>query len=112
MGATGATGVVIGATGATGPTGPTGQGIVGWEIVSTSATDSDDKTLTVTCAGPGNSVLGGGFRVTAQTASDRQKLSVIQNYPSANTTWTVMAVETVTVNNTWTLDVYAVCGVA
>jgi hypothetical protein len=89
-----------------------GAGIVGWEIVTSALTDSADKTVTVSCAGASNSILGGGYRVTAASASDRQKITVIQNYPSGPTSWTVMAVETAAIAVNWTLDVYAVCGVA
>jgi hypothetical protein len=88
-----------------------GAGIVGWEIVSASSTNSADKTLAVTCSNPGTSILGGGYAVTASSPDD-QKISVIQNYPSATTTWTVRAIETTSIPASWTLAAYAVCGVA
>jgi hypothetical protein len=90
-----------------------GAGIVGWEIVnSNSLTDSNDKTLTVTCQGANNSILGGGYQVTTVSNSDRQKVSVVQNYPSGGTQWTVQALEAQPISNNWTLIAYAVCGVA
>ena len=89
-----------------------GAGIVGWEIVTSAVTDSSDKTVTVTCAGVGNSILGGGYRVQAGSSSDLAKVSVVQNYPSGATTWTVQAVETAAISGDWTLTVYGSCGVA
>jgi hypothetical protein len=89
-----------------------GAGIVGWQIVTHTTTDSADKIVTVTCTDPNDSILGGGYQVTAGSSSDRQKLSVVQNYPSSNTQWTVQAVETASVASNWTLTSYAVCGVA
>ena len=95
----------------TGPTGPIGGGIIGWEIISSSQTSSADKTLTVTCSDPSTSILGGGHSVIAGSPDD-QKISVIQSYPSGTTTWTVRAIETTSVPTAWTLQAYAVCGVA
>ena len=43
---------------------------------------------------------------------DDQKISVSQNYPSGLTTWTVRAIETTSIPASWTLEAYAVCGVA
>lgn len=95
-----------------GATGPMGAGIVGWQIITTTQTDSADKTLTVTCTNAGSSILGGGYRVQASSNSDLQKISVVQNYPSGNTTWTVQAIEVQAIPTGWTLTTYAVCGVA
>jgi hypothetical protein len=89
-----------------------GAGIVGWEIVTTTITNSNDKTVTATCASPGNSILGGGYRVQASSASDLGKVTVVANYPSGATTWTVQAVETASIAGNWTLTVYGSCGVA
>jgi hypothetical protein len=89
-----------------------GAGIVGWEIVTETVTDSNDKAVTVACQGANNSILGGGYQVTAASASDRQKVAVVQSYPSAVTMWTVMALESQPISGNWTLVAYAVCGVA
>jgi hypothetical protein len=67
--------------------------------VKASQTSSADKSLTVTCAGPGDSILGGGYAVTAGSPDD-QKISVIQSYPSAVASWTVRAVETAAIPGT------------
>lgn len=83
---------------------------MGWEIVTNSQTDSADKTVSVSCAGIGNKVLGGGYQVSA--GGNESKVSVVQNYPSAQTTWTVQAVENVGIAGSWTLSAYAVCGTA
>jgi hypothetical protein len=89
-----------------------GAGIVGWEVVTNTVTNSSDKTVNATCDTPGNSVLGGGYRVQAGSASDLAKITVVANYPSGATTWTVQAVETASVAGNWSLTVYGACGVA
>jgi len=66
----------------------------------------------VACAGVNNSILGGGYQISGVGSPDVQKLTVVQNYPSNQTHWTVQAVEAQPVGSSWTLTAYAVCGVA
>lgn len=89
-----------------------GAGIVGWEVVTTTVTNSNDKTVTAVCAAPGNSILGGGYRVQAGSSSDLAKISVVANFPSGVTSWSVQAVESAAISGNWSLTVYGACGVA
>jgi hypothetical protein len=75
-------------------------------------TNSSDKTITVSCTGAQNKVLGGGYQISGVAGADLQRLSVLQSYPSGATSWTVQGVETSPVNTSWTLTAYAVCGAA
>nr|AKQ03861.1 hypothetical protein [uncultured actinobacterium Rifle_16ft_4_minimus_38826] len=111
MGPTGATGPQ-GVQGLLGPTGPTGAGVVGWEIVTSSQTDSADKLISVSCSPGANKVLGGGYQISGVSAGDSRKLVVTQSYPSSSTVWTTEALEAQSVGVNWTLSVYAICGVA
>jgi hypothetical protein len=67
-------------------------------------------SLTSTC--PSGKIVGGGYRYSASTASQANRLSV-DSYPSSASAWTV----TVNVNQnlgatvTISLSVYAVCTV-
>jgi hypothetical protein len=85
---------------------------VGWEIVTNSITNSEDKVITVSCTAGPNNVLGGGFAVTNITAGESRKVTVAQNYPSSQTAWTVEAYEATSIVGSWTLTAYAICGVA
>jgi hypothetical protein len=72
-------------------------------------TDSSDKTITLSCTGPLQKVLGGGYSLSV-AGSD--KVAVVQNYPASATSWTVQAIETSNVAGNWTLTAYAVCAIA
>jgi hypothetical protein len=55
--------------------------------------------------------MGGGYTLSA--GSDTNKISIVQNYPSSQTTWTVEAIESQGgANSNWTLTAYAVCAIA
>lgn len=107
-GATGALGP-DGGTGPQGPAGPTGasgNASVNVTIVSqASATDSNNKTVTATCAG-GRKVVGGGYVLAGAGVNNVVAQS---NYPSSSTVWTVAAVEVSNTNSTWSVTAYALC---
>lgn len=84
----------------------------GWETTSTTVTDSIDKTVSVTCPTAGKKVLGGGFQMSAASASDLGKLMPVESYPSAAGQWTAKAIEASPVASGWTLTVYIICGSA
>jgi hypothetical protein len=71
-------------------------------VSSTSASNSSNKSISVSCAG-GQKVLGGGYTVTSA------KVGAQDSYPSASDTWTVQAVEFVIESASWTVTVYAIC---
>ena len=82
------------------------------EVVSNSVTDSNDKTITVSCTAGPNKVLGGGYRLSGIGGTDARKIVVATAYPSSPTTWTLEAYESANVTASWTLTAYAICGVA
>lgn len=84
----------------------------GWETSSTSQTDSNDKTITLTCPTAGKKVLSGGFALTAGSPADLSKLAAAENFPPATDQWRVKAIETANVVGSWTLTVYIICGSA
>lgn len=114
IGLTGATGAQgpqgvagpAGATGATGPQGPVGTGIGGHGIVNAvSASNSSNKSVTVTC-GAGKVVLGGGAFLPAGFEGG---LAIYASYPSATNAWTVTAAENDAISSNWTVTAYAIC---
>jgi hypothetical protein len=101
MGPTGPAGA-DGADGATGPTGPSGS-IDDLVIVSnTSVSDSNNKSISVSCTG-GRNVVGGGF------VSSHASVGAQASYPSNATTWTVDGAEFQNTNTVWTITAYAIC---
>jgi hypothetical protein len=72
---------------------------------ATSASNSTTpKTVTASC-NAGEGVLGGGGLVTNPGGS----VSIVGNYPSSATAWTVDAIETDNYNANWSITAYAIC---
>jgi hypothetical protein len=69
---------------------------------ATSASNSADKSMSVSCTG-GKKVLGGGFTTTSV------KVGARDSYPSATDAWSVHAVEFVSETTNWSVTVYAIC---
>jgi len=103
QGPTGATGPA-GATGATGATGPAGTAGTVTLAGTTSASNTNNKTATVTCSGATPRVTGGGHVIAPAVLT-----YVVASVPTSSSTWSV------TVNNgpfqgtAWTLTAWAIC---
>jgi hypothetical protein len=71
-------------------------------VQTTSANNSNNKTVTATCTG-GRKVVGGGF------LSNNASVGAQGSYASSATAWTVDAVELSNVPGNWTITAYALC---
>ncbi len=95
--------------GPTGPQGPTGPpGISGLQRldVATPSSNSNSKTVIVTCP-TGKKVVGGGARVIGNGAG---VVSIIENFPDSDGVhWNAKANEVVATALTWQLQAYALC---
>jgi hypothetical protein len=73
------------------------------EIVSAaSASDSNDKSVSVDCS-PGKKLLGGG------AMTSMANVYVYASYPTDDDTWVASAGEDGMQNGSWTVTAYAIC---
>ena len=83
----------------------------GFERVAGTATASDEnspKTATATCPS-GKKAVSGGY-VLQTTSGSIAEISVSQNYPSSDTTWSVSALEDDDGKvGAWSIQAYVIC---
>jgi len=71
---------------------------------TTSASNTSNKTATVTCSGATPRVTGGGHVIAPAAAT-----YVISSYPTSTSTWSVTVNNGVLNGTNWTLTAWAIC---
>ena len=83
-----------------------GTGATFTRVVGTPSASNDGQSKSATATCPAGVVVGGGFLFLG---AQPQNLTVIADYPSDTTTWSVAGEENVIHNGNWSIQAFAIC---